>query len=98
MTISEKLFLMESMERRNKERAACIKPAAVHGEWRKTCKYGNTYEVRVAHEDFEELHRRGCTHADMVGWSVQDALKKLNERLALWNIQITSLEKSILSE
>jgi hypothetical protein len=45
----------------------------------------------------EELHRRGCTLADMTGWSVEDALRKLNQRLAAWNIQVTSISKSILS-
>ena len=97
MTMEEKLYLMEGMERRNAQRIACMKPAEVSGNWRKTCKYGNTYEVRVDYECMEELHRRGCTLADMTGWSVEDALRKLNQRLAAWNIQVTSISKSILS-
>ena len=97
MTMEEKLYLMESMERRNAQRAACMTPAEVSGNWRKTCKYGNTYEVRVDHECMEELHRRGCTIADMTGWSIEDALRKLNQRLAAWNITVTSITKSILS-
>lgn len=97
MTMEEKLYLMEDMERRNAQRIACMKPAEVSGNWRKTCKYGNTYVVRVDYECMEELHRRGCTLADMIGWSVEDALRKLNQRLAAWNIQVTSISKSILS-
>ena len=97
MTMEEKLYLMEDMERRNAQRIACMKPAEVSGNWRKTCKYGNTYVVRVDYECMEELHRRGCTLADMIGWSVEDALRKLNQRLASWNIQVTSISKSILS-
>lgn len=97
MTIENKLYLMESMERRNAQRVACMKPLAVSGNWRKTCKYGNTYSVHVDHECMEELHKRGCTIADMTGWSVNDALAKLNKRLAAWNIQVTAVSKSILS-
>lgn len=97
MTTEEKLYLMEDMERRNAQRIACMKPVAVSGNWRKCLKYGNVYEVRVDHECMEELHSRGCTIADMTGWTIDDALRKLNQRLAAWNIQVTSISKSILS-
>lgn len=97
MTMTEKLYMMEDMERRNAQRIACMKPVEVSGNWRKTCKYGNTYMVRVDYECMDELHKRGCTIADMIGWSVEDAMRKLNQRLAAWNIQVTSLSKSILS-
>lgn len=97
MTMEEKLYMMKDMERRNAERAACMKPAEVSGNWRKTCKYGNTYTVRVDSECMEELHRRGCTVAEEIGWNVGDAFEKLNKRLEPWNIKVTSLTKSILS-
>ena len=98
MTITEKLYLGEAIERTNKQRAACMRPVSVTGNWRKCSRYGNVYEVRVDYECFEELERRGCTIADMTGWSVQDALRKLNQRLAPWNIQVIGITKSILSE
>lgn len=98
MTITEKLYLGEAIERTNRQRAACMNPAEVSGNWRKCCKYGNTYEVTVDYEYSEELHRRGCTINSNTGWSVEDALRNLNKRLAAWNIQVTSLTKSILSE
>jgi hypothetical protein len=97
MTITEKLYMMESMKRRNEQRVACMKMAEVTGNWRKTCKYGNTYLVRVDSEYMDELHKRGCTIADMVGWSAEDALRKLNDRLEPWNIKVTTITKSILS-
>lgn len=97
MTMEEKLYMMEAMERRNAQRIACMKPAEVSGNWRKTCKYGNTYEVKVDYEFTEELSRRGCTINSMIGWNVGDALLKLNKRLEPWNIKVTSITKSILS-
>ena len=97
MTTTDKLYLMESMERRNAQRIACMKPAEVSGKWRKVTKFGNTYEVYVDHEYMDELHRRGCTIGSMLGWSIEDALRILNKRLEPWNIQVTTISKSILS-
>ena len=75
-----------------------IEQLEVAGMWRKTFKYGNTYEVLIAYDDFCRCIERGITINSMIGWSIEDALRKLNERLEPWNIKVTSLTKSLLSE
>lgn len=57
----------------------------IKGFWKKNSRYGNTVTVLI--EDEEAM--RANLMREMVGWSIQEAVRKFNQRLEAFGYQIT---------